>query len=71
MDWETLESIFLKPQYTAVAKNDLELKRPDREGLLRFMVEERDFSTERVTSSLDKAFKAASDSQQASLKRWF
>lgn len=71
MDYETLESIFMKPAHTEVSKADIEFAPVNREGLMKFMVDERDFSAERLTSSIEKAFKAPADTQQSSLKKWF
>lgn len=71
MDWQTLESIFLKPDARAVGKAELQQKPLDREGLVKFMVDEHDFSMERVSNTLERAFKAPADSAQSSLKRWF
>jgi len=71
MDWKTLEGIFLKPHSREVTKKELEFKPVDREGIIKFMVDEHDFTLERVTSTLERAFKAPADTQQSSLKKWF
>jgi flap endonuclease-1 len=53
-----IRQIFLKPEviddYTVV------FTPPDREGILRFLCDEREFSRERVTAALDRAFPISS-----------
>jgi flap endonuclease-1 len=71
MDWKTLESVFLKPDVKEINKKELEAKELDREGLVKFMVDEHDFSLDRTNSTLERAFQAPADTSQASLKKWF
>jgi flap endonuclease-1 len=70
MDWEELEGIFLRPNVAPVDAARLRARAPDREAVLRFMVDERDFSAERVGSTLDKICAARSDQAQSSLSGW-
>jgi flap endonuclease-1 len=49
-----IREIFLRPDVT----NDysVEFRPPDRDGLIRFLCDEREFSRERVTAAIDRAF---------------
>jgi flap endonuclease-1 len=49
-----IREIFLRP--TVTENYSLEAGSPDRDGILRFLCEEREFSKERVTAALDRAF---------------
>jgi flap endonuclease-1 len=49
-----IRQIFLHP---AVTDNyDIEFKRPDLDGIIRFLCEEREFSRERVTAALERTY---------------
>jgi len=49
-----IRDIFLHPEVT----NDYSVTfaPPDREGIIRFLCDEREFSKERVTGALERAF---------------
>jgi flap endonuclease-1 len=49
-----IRQIFLKPDVTD--DYQVEFSTPDREGVLRFLCDEREFSRERVSAALDRAF---------------
>jgi flap endonuclease-1 len=49
---------------------DLETKQVDREKVIKILVEEHDFSPERVNSALDKLGKARQKKQQKGLAEW-
>ena len=55
-DVETLRRIYLSPAVTD--EYGLEFSEPDRDGILRFLCDERQFSRPRVTDALDRAFPA-------------
>lgn len=69
-DLDAIRRIYLKKDKEETYS--LEWKPPDRNGVLRFLCRERDFSQERVEKALDKLEKAHSESEaQASLDTWF
>ena len=68
-DAKEILNFFLKPPVTD--KYKLEWKAPDREKLIEFMVEEHDFSRERVEKVVSKLQQAFSSGRQLSLKGWF
>ncbi|MBI2445812.1 flap endonuclease-1 [Candidatus Micrarchaeota archaeon] len=70
VDFAALEDLFLRPAYAEVSKADLARKPVDVAAVKKIMVEENDFSDERVTASLERAFKNA-DEKQGSLSKWF
>ena len=69
VDAKEILNFFLKPPVTD--KYKLEWKAPDREKLIEFMVEEHDFSRERVEKVVSKLQQAFSSGRQLSLKGWF
>lgn len=66
---EEIYDFFLKPPVTE--KYKIEWKEPNREKLIEFMVEEHDFSRERVEKVVDKLQQAFTAGRQVSLKGWF
>jgi flap endonuclease-1 len=66
---EDIFNFFLNPPVTNKFK--LEWKKPDREKIIKFMVDEHDFSLERVEKVVSKLEKAFLEGRQASLKGWF
>ncbi|MBI5036772.1 flap endonuclease-1 [Candidatus Micrarchaeota archaeon] len=68
IDFTPLEELFMNPPYEKV--DSLQRKRPDAAELKRLMVEENDFSEERVSSALERAF-GKEDERQSSLDKWF
>ncbi len=69
VDPEEIFNFFLNPKVTTDYK--LEWKRPDREGLISFMVDEHDFSLERVQKVIDNLEKVFTSGRQSSLTSWF
>jgi flap endonuclease-1 len=55
----------------AVNKYDLDWKQVDAEKLLKFMVDEHDFSRERVEKVIERLQQSFASGRQASLKGWF
>lgn len=51
-----IRELFLKPAVTETY--DIAFNPPDRDGILRMLCNERDFSKDRVTAALDRAFPA-------------
>jgi flap endonuclease-1 len=49
-----IRQIFLKPDVTS--DYSIEFTRPDFEGVLKFLCDEREFSRERVSAALERAF---------------
>lgn len=49
-----IRNLFLQPEVTD--DYSIEFKDPDREGILRFLCAEREFSRERVTAAINRAF---------------
>jgi len=68
VDAEDIYNFFLKPPVTE--KYKIEWKEPDRERLTEFMVEEHDFSRERVEKVIDKLQQSFTAGRQVSLKGW-
>ena len=68
-DPEEIYNFFLKPPVAKDVK--IEFKKPEREKIIKFMVEEHDFSLERVEKVVETLEKSFSAGTQASLKGWF
>lgn len=66
---EEIYNFFLNPK--ATDKYKLEWKEPNREKVIEFMVEEHDFSRERVEKVIEKLEQAFASGRQTSLKGWF
>ncbi len=69
VDFAALEDLFLRPKYAEVTKADLRRKPVDIAAVKKIMVEENDFSEERVSATLERAFKH-SDEKQGTLGQW-
>jgi flap endonuclease-1 len=68
-DPEEIFNFFLNPPVTR--KYKIEFKQPNKEKIISFMVDEHDFSLERVEKVVEKLQKAFSAGRQASLRGWF
>jgi flap endonuclease-1 len=67
---DTLREIFLKPNVTD--NYALNWKEPDVEGIVNFLVREKDFSEERVRKALEKMQQGASKQKgKTTLEKWF
>jgi len=65
-----VESLFLRPRTTA--EYDLQSKIPDEDTLMAFLVDEHDFTKERVGSSVKNYVAAMTETaQQSKLGEWF
>ncbi|MFH0713317.1 MAG: flap endonuclease-1 [Candidatus Micrarchaeota archaeon] len=72
MQWKEVYDLFMHPNVVEVDKDTLKQREPpQREEIFKLMVEEHEFSKERVESSLKRAFKDPEDSNQSQLKKWF
>ncbi len=69
IDIERVYNFFLNPPYTEDYK--LSPHEPDASGILEFMVEEHDFSRERMEKVVEKLQASYSKAKQSSLKGWF
>lgn len=69
VDAEEIFNFFLNPPVTERCK--IEWREPNREKIIEFMVEEHDFSKERVEKVVDKLEQAFASGRQTSLKGWF
>jgi len=49
-----IRELFLRPDITD--NYDIQFRAPDRDGIISFLCEEREFSRERVTAALDRAY---------------
>jgi flap endonuclease-1 len=68
-DPEEVYNFFLKPPVTE--KYKIEWKQPNAERIIEFMVEQHDFSRERVEKVIEKLQQSFASGRQASLKGWF
>lgn len=68
-DYREVEEIFLKPKHSD--NYEIEFKKPDKEGIIEFLCNERDFSKERVENAVEKISKKANEKgAQSSLSAW-
>ncbi len=69
-DYKEIEDIFLHPKYSEDFK--LEWIEPDKEGILKFLCDENDFSRERIEPSIDRLIKTTTEQKtQKNLSDWF
>jgi len=68
VDLKKIFEFFLNPPSTR--DYSLRWKAPDRDKIIEFMVEEHDFSRERVEKALDKLEKAREEATQKTLASW-
>jgi flap endonuclease-1 len=68
VDPEEIYNFFLRPPVTE--KYHLEWEQPDAEKIIEFMVDEHDFSRERVEKVIEKLQQSFTTGRQASLKGW-
>ena len=66
---EEIYNFFLKPPITE--KYKIEWKQPDADKLINFMVNEHNFSQERVEKVIESLQKSFTTSKQVTLKSWF
>ncbi|ADC69299.1 flap structure-specific endonuclease [Methanocaldococcus sp. FS406-22] len=69
-NYEEIKRIFKEPKVTD--SYSLSLKLPDKEGIIKFLVDENDFSYERVKKHVDKLYNLiANKTKQKTLDAWF
>lgn len=68
IDIERVFNFFLNPPYTD--NYNLKPTEPDKEKLIKFMVDEHDFSQERMEKVIDKLQESYGKSKQSSLSGW-
>ncbi|MEM0333032.1 MAG: flap endonuclease-1 [Candidatus Aenigmatarchaeota archaeon] len=66
---QEIYDFFLNPPVTD--NYNLVWREPDEEGLIKFMVEEHNFSEERIKNAIEKIKQAIQKQQQKSLDKWF
>jgi len=69
VDPEAVYEFFLKPP--VIEKYKIEFKEPDKERITEFMVDEHDFSRERVEKIIEKLQTSFGKEKQVNLKGWF
>jgi len=69
VDPEEIYEFFLKPPIKE--KYKFEWKKPDREAIIKFMVDEHDFSLERIEKVVEKLHRSFAGGRQVNLKGWF
>ena len=68
--YDEIKRIFKEPKVTD--SYSLSLKLPDKEGIIKFLVDENDFSYERVKKHVDKLYNLiANKTKQKTLDAWF
>lgn len=68
-DPEEILKFFLKPPI--VEKHKIEWNLPNPEKIIEFMVEEHDFSRERIENTIEKLKKSFTEGKQTSIQSWF
>ncbi len=68
IDIERVYNFFMNPPHTD--KYELDVDEPDAEGIVEFMVEEHDFSRERIEKVVEKLQASYTKGKQSSLKGW-
>ncbi len=71
MEWKEVYDLFQHPPTVEVKPEETQQREPQREKIIKMMVDEHEFSLERVENSLKRAFKEPEDSNQSQLKKWF
>ena len=68
-DFEEVRNLFLHPQVSD--EYSVEWKKPDRDGIIRLLCEEHDFSEERVNTAIGNLEKSLKEFSQKDLTAWF
>jgi len=68
INYKAIRRIFLEPKVADVA--DLKFEKIDFDGILKYLVDERSFSKERVETSLNR-LKRAFEKKSQTLEKWF
>jgi flap endonuclease-1 len=69
VDPEKIYNFFLKPPVSD--EYDIEWKNPDKQEILRLMIEDHDFSEERIQKAVDRLLEIRKTGTQVSLGEWF
>ncbi|HEA46409.1 MAG TPA: flap endonuclease-1 [Candidatus Pacearchaeota archaeon] len=67
-DWQEIFELFHKPN---VSREEIEFSKPDEEKIKKILVEEHDFSEERVNKQLEKLNVLKEEKKQKNLEGWF
>jgi flap endonuclease-1 len=68
--YEEIRELFLKPKIANVTSNDIKFERVDYDKLVEFLCTEKNFSSDRVNSALQKVQNSNKNKNQ-SLEKWF
>jgi flap endonuclease-1 len=68
--YEEIRELFLKPKVANVTSNDIKFEPVDYDKLVEFLCTEKNFSSDRVNSALQKAQNSDKNKNQ-SLEKWF
>ncbi len=68
IDYNAIRRIFLEPEVAKI--EGIEFKEVDKEGVIKFLCDERDFSVERVSNALQR-LEDAVKTKRSGLDRWF
>jgi flap endonuclease-1 len=72
LDPEEVVHLFLDPPYAPVAQEDLRWRKPDNDAIMKLLVEQHDFSRERIEAVLANLQKnMAEKAAQSKLDQWF
>ena len=70
-NYEGARRLFKEPEVTAADKIELKWEKPDEEGLVRYMCEEKGFAEDRIRNGAKKLLKARQGSTQGRLDSFF
>lgn len=68
--YEEIRELFLKPKVANVTSNDIKFEPVDYDNLVKFLCTEKNFSSDRVNSALQKVQNSDKNKNQ-SLEKWF
>ena len=74
LDISEVVSLFEKPEVVDVGEDfvrDAAKLQPDKEGILRFMCDEHDFSNERIEKIVNRTMETRTKAHQPSIDNWF
>jgi len=69
--YEEARRLFVSPEVTPAAEVELKWEKPDEEGLVKYMCEEKGFAEERIRNGIKKLVKAKSGATQGRLDSFF
>ena len=70
-DYQQVRDLFLKPEVLDPETVELKWGEPDKDGLLKFLVEEKGFNAQRIESGIAKLMKARQSGQQLRMDSFF